>query len=471
MNLNTDNIYSLQHSREMMERKPKKFVYLFIYILLTAISIFIIWACVFTKETVVTVSGSVLPENNSLIITNKISAILKSSYVTDGQSVRAGDILYTLDDSELQIQKSQLELQKSASDKKLQNLEKLETCVKDNSNYFSDSEEEKEYYYKFEAYLASDNSTNLNKLSLIRSKANLSTNINKLETLIRSINNNVNYNEPDSLYDIQFKEFQVSKAALENKINQLEKNISNSTSEEQTQSLTSQIESLQNELSILTLSTKEQIQKSIDDLKTENANIDINSLDESDVITKEKNKIALLADIAAQKTILNQELEQINFNIDQYNKNIESCTVKSESNGKLDLKTPLNNGSLLQAGVAVANILPEDETYKVQLVIPESSIANIKENQEIKYSFTSLPYNEYGFLTGSVETLGVSSKVNSETGMSFYIATASLNSSSAYGHNNEEAKIKSGMTCQARIITKKTKIIYYFLDKLKLITY
>ena len=472
MNIKMDNIEVLDYSREMMERKPSKLVSTFIYILLAAIFAFILWTCISNKETVVNISGSALPKNDSLIITNKVSGIIKSIYAEDGQCVKEGDILYIVDDSELQNQKNQLDLQKTNSDIKMQNLNKFINSINDNINYFTNCENEKEYYYKFESYKSEDNSSYNEKDNLLSSKSKLNTNINKFQLLAKSINDNTNYNEANTIYDTQFKQFQLSKTNLLNKLSQLETNKSKAASDYQTSNLNLEIESIQNELSTLTLNTQKQIQQSIDDLNTQIETIDrnINTLDENSIISKEKNKTALLADIEAQKSILTQEIQQLNFNIEQYNKNIESCTVKAEADGKLDLRTTLKIGSSIQAGTDIANILPDNNIYKIQLLIPEKYIANIEEGQEVKYSFTSLPSNEYGFLTGTIENLSVNSKLNDETGTSFYIGTASLDSSSLYGHNNKEVKVKSGMTCQARIITKRTKMIYYILDQLKLIT-
>ncbi|WP_415336314.1 HlyD family efflux transporter periplasmic adaptor subunit, partial [Clostridium perfringens] len=84
----------------------------------------------------------------------------------------------------------------------------------------------------------------------------------------------------------------------------------------------------------------------------------------------------------------------------QIEQSIEKCIVKALVDGKLNVNINLEQGVVLQTGAMVANIIPDSDTYKVDLMIPTKDIANIKDGEEIKYSFEALPYREYGFLDG-----------------------------------------------------------------------
>lgn len=52
-------------------------------------------------------------------------------------------------------------------------------------------------------------------------------------------------------------------------------------------------------------------------------------------------------------------------------------------------------------------------------MIPNKDIANIKEGEDIKYSFEALPYREYGFLNGKVNSISDDYTVDTEKGISF----------------------------------------------------
>jgi len=77
-----------------------------------------------------------------------------------------------------------------------------------------------------------------------------------------------------------------------------------------------------------------------------------------------------------------------------------------------------------------------------------------------------LPYNEYGFLTGEIKNLSINSKIDSEKGDIFYTGEGSIEKNTLYSNKGEESVIKAGMTCEARIITRNVKMLYYFLEKL-----
>lgn len=77
-----------------------------------------------------------------------------------------------------------------------------------------------------------------------------------------------------------------------------------------------------------------------------------------------------------------------------------------------------------------------------------------------------MPYNEYGFLTGEIKNLSINSKIDSEKGDIFYTGEGSIEKNTLYSNKGEESVIKAGMTCEARIITRNVKMLYYFLEKL-----
>ena len=79
-----------------------------------------------------------------------------------------------------------------------------------------------------------------------------------------------------------------------------------------------------------------------------------------------------------------------------------------------------------------------------------------------------MPYREYGFLNGKIENLSPDSKIDNKTGISFFTGVGTLNSDRLYSNKGEESFIKPGMMCEARIITRKEKMLYYLLKKIGL---
>ncbi|QEK12907.1 hypothetical protein FQB35_11545 [Crassaminicella thermophila] len=76
----------------------------------------------------------------------------------------------------------------------------------------------------------------------------------------------------------------------------------------------------------------------------------------------------------------------------------------------------------------------------------------------------ALPYKEYGELTGKITKIAEDVKPSKDN-KSFYLVEADIE---LVGYNDEKKKIKVGMVCEARIITKTKKILYYLLEKIDL---
>lgn len=162
----------------------------------------------------------------------------------------------------------------------------------------------------------------------------------------------------------------------------------------------------------------------------------------------------------------NQQKEELENDKKQIEKSIEKCIIKAPSDGKLNIILDLHPGLILQPGSVIANIIPSSNNYKIDLTIPTKDVANIKEGQDVKYSFEALPYREYGFSNGKLEVISPDSNLDSKTGIYFFKGESSLNSYKLYNNKGEENFIRPGMLCEAKITTRSEKILYYILEKI-----
>ncbi len=162
-------------------------------------------------------------------------------------------------------------------------------------------------------------------------------------------------------------------------------------------------------------------------------------------------------------------LKKLEDNLKNININIDDCIVKSPTDGVINMLAQVNRGDLLQGGVEVSTIIPSDTSkYKIQLTLSNGDIANIKIGQNIKYHFTALPYEDYGYLNGTITKVSADSIVDTSKGISYYNSEASVENKSLYNRKKEKGEIKTGMTCEAQIITRKEKVLYYLLEKVNL---
>ena len=105
------SLHEITDSRVLYDKNPPKFMALIILIVLSLIVGFLVWADVSIKTYVVKAQGIVTADNKTNIMTN-ITGQLSSVNVKEGQKVKAGDVLFTINpsDSNLQLEQANAEL-------------------------------------------------------------------------------------------------------------------------------------------------------------------------------------------------------------------------------------------------------------------------------------------------------------------------------------------------------------------------
>ena len=222
MKLKIDNIENLSDSRQVMESKPNKLMFIFLYILIALIVTFIIWAWFSEKEIVVKVNGLVRPNSEIQAVSNIVQGEVESVKMKNGENVSKGDVLFKIKSTELEDKKNQVDEQIEYINTDNENLEKLTKSINDNTNYFENNDNEKEYYYKFQSYEAGNKISLEEKNSISNSKEELNNEKSNLETFSKSIVENKNLNKEGSAYSAEYESYVSSRKMIENKINQLQ---------------------------------------------------------------------------------------------------------------------------------------------------------------------------------------------------------------------------------------------------------
>lgn len=500
MRFKIEDINNLSDSRQVLESKPNKFITIFIYILVALILMFLTWAWFSEKEVVAKVSGVVRPNSQVQTISNIVQGEVKNVKMKKGEKVLKGDILFEIDSDSLEKEKERIDDQIDKINEDNSNLNKLNKSIANNTNYFSNSGSEKEYYYKFKSYESGNTVSLAEKNNIANSKNELSGEKSKLEKLSKSIIEETNYNEANSAYSAQYESYMSSRQMIKNKIDQLNNSknelnkqlesdnkkineipqddaqqldlIKASIDEKQQQisQIDFEIKNSNEELEKLKNDTVAQIKGSIQEANQSINTLDGNlkSIDETSSINKDSNKTTILAQIEEKINLNKQSKTELEDNKKQIEESLEKCVIKSPVNGKINTLLDLQQGLVLQPGTIVANVIPNSSNYKVDLMIPTKDIANISTDKKIKYSFEALPYREYGFLEGTVDSISPDSKSDGDTGMVFFEGEGSLNSNVLYSNKGEKSYIKPGMLCEAKIVTRSEKMLYYILEQIGL---
>lgn len=384
-------------------------------------------------------------------------------------------------------------------------VKKLENTIEQIKNSSTGREFDNAYTslekYKNEFLLNLNNSIKENKTKLEELNLNLSKNKNQLSHIQTSINNlrtlEDSINMSKNLFSSSNKEYYNKYLVYTSNINKLKNNVEQgekvikNIEVKQTNSITNIKKELEqteialkdekiniskfNNDALLNISTE--IDKNIKllpalrvDLEQnlENPNFEeVNTEYSKTLMTKYQidTLVSIDENIKANKT----KIEELDKNLKAININIDDCNVKAPMDGIVNIVKDVAIEELLQSGTEIATIIPDSNAkYKVQLYLSNKDIADIKVGDKVKYHFEALPYKEYGELTGILDKIGTDAKVDQQSGSSYYVVESYVENIPLYSYKGKKSELKIGMSCEAQIIIKRKKILYYLLEKINL---
>lgn len=474
------NMEDMSDSTEVYSSRPSPIFAILIWTLAGILVIALVWMGLFRIDLVTHADGMIRSGATTATITNVTDGTILSWEAEDGEYVKEGQTIYSVDPSELEKQEKSCvaELEKTE-----QRLEILEAYYKelDGENGTLDKCKENSYYEEFKTKLDAVNisrdmvqadagtqqSQYQNSLNSIDSSiSSLMDQQAKLNQMISDIRNRTNsfssdevyyhtavagyidqYNYTANQYDIQIAELENQKALA---LSQLE-----------TESIASVEQSLSS------------VQSNIESLKTNRSEaagnlsgLDNGSLElgTDQIVTNEKNTVNTeINTYEEQKKEYEETLETIRTRI-------EECDVKAQSDGYLNLSAEKALGDRVSAGEQIGNIVPEGNgVFRTVIYVENQDIGSVREGQKIKYEVASYPQTEdYGIFEGEVTSVSKDIKVNSETGMSYYEVEATITARGG-ADGKEEPEFIQGMAVQAKLVTGKESVLRYLLEKIDLV--
>ena len=149
------NLNEITDSKILYDKKPPAFMNYIILIVTALIVAALIWANKSVKTYVVKGQGLVVSENKSHIMT-KTSGEIKDVFISEGSEVKEGDVLFTTNGIESELQLEQINAQINSYSRRIELLRIAEENATNGTNYFDRyNEEESEFYNKLNAaYIA-----------------------------------------------------------------------------------------------------------------------------------------------------------------------------------------------------------------------------------------------------------------------------------------------------------------------------
>lgn len=489
-------------SVEMLHEKPNKGMSVFTWILVLLLAAALTWCCIGEIDYFIKASGVVRPGENVSTISTLMTGRVETLNISEGDYVKKGDLLFKIDTADLEQSLSAYKKERLRFETENLNLKKLEESIMNGENLFDRSNpDESAYYLKYEKYISdlqslseqykntsadTDNAADSAAISAESIKSQLAKyreELSGLETLRSSVEANSDmFEDKSSVYALQYFDYNSAISSFDNNITQKKSDKENAEplfnaggiSQSEYDSICRSFENAKFEkdkyISEFKLNIEQKItaaEKNISDLeyslKSQNKNFSAYSeINHDEQLALENLKLEMLSGIAEGIKSNEANIISIEKQIADIELNIRNAEVIAPIDGTVNMYADLSTADLVQSGQTIATIIPDTNgAYKLTMYLSSADISETEVGQSVRLRFAAYPYQEYGELLGTVKSISTDVR-SSENGMSYYVAEVSIDDTLGL-------ELISGMECEARVVTKQRKIIYWLLEKLDFI--
>lgn len=411
-------------SREL-SGKQRNTSSLLLLIVITLISVILLWAAVTELDNVVRGSGKTTSEAKNQLVQSSEPGVIRDRYVNEGDYVEQGAILFDIDPVDANTQLDQAIQRRISLSVKAT---RLEAEVLGETPNFSDE------------LLESAPTTVTTELALFQARlADLSTKSAILEQ--RRIQK---LNEIKEL-EIQYQTAMNGLSLIRREIGTLEPLVRNG---------------LAPETRLITLQRQEE--ESLGQANSaEAAQVRLKSgLDEIDEQLKAEEqayRTSALTDLSAIKS----ELTELNARIPALESRVERTTVKSPVDGVVNRLNYVTADAYVSTGDVLLEIVPTGSELIVEARINPKDIAEIVEGQNVKISLTAYDPSKYGRIDGRVISISADAMSDQQSGEQFYLVDVSIDGM-LYEADGSDVTILPGMVASIDVLSGKRTILDYF---------
>lgn len=160
-----------------------------------------------------------------------------------------------------------------------------------------------------------------------------------------------------------------------------------------------------------------------------------------------------------------KQLAELSSQISEASLTLKYQHIKAPTNGLVfDLK-PTAPGFVVQSEVPVLKIVPTDQLV-ARIFVTNRDIGFVRTGQIVKVRVDAFPYNEFGELSGHVQSIGSDVLPPDETYKFFrFPVTVALNRASL-SYKGRELLLRSGMSISANVVLRQRPVIAIFTQQI-----
>ena len=495
-------INEITDSVEMLREKPAKGMPVFTWIIVLLIGTAIGWCCIGEIDYFVKASGIVRPGESISTVSSLMTGRVEALNISEGDSVKKGDLLFKLDVTDMEQSLSACEKEKLRIIIENQSLKKLEESIINGENLLDNSDpDESAYYIKYEKYVSdlksiseqyknsyadTSNAADNTAISVESTESQIekySEQLSGLELIKSSVELNEDmFENKNDLYAMQYYDYC---AVIDKYNNNLEQKMKEKEKAEllynaggiaktEYDEICRSIENIEIEAERYVSEYKLELEQNITAVKEKISELEYSlkeqnqsyssyfEISHNEKLAVEKMRLELLSGIADNIKANETNIIAIEKQIADIKLNMKNAQVTASIDGTVNMYSDINESDIVQGGQTIATIVPDtDGAYKLTVYLSSADVGEVITGQKVRLRFSAYPYQEYGELSGTIK--GISSDVRSgDNGISYYVAEVSIDDTLGL-------ELISGMECEVRVVTKQRKIIYWLLEKLDFI--
>lgn len=394
-------------------------------VIITLICVVFVWAAVTEIDSVVRGSGKTVSETQNQIVQSSEAGVIRKRYVSEGDFIKAGELLFDIDPIDAKTQLEQA--QKRYSTLSVKSI-RLQAEVDNTSpNYPPSIMESAPNAVSTELALYRARLDDLNTKSAILEQRRIQK-LNEIQEL-----------------KIQFNTASNELALIRREINTLEPLVKSGLAPE-TRLITLKREE---EASIGSTNSAESGQKRL-----------LSGLDEIDEQLKAEQqayKTSALTDLSS----IQGEMEELKARIPALESRVERTSVKAPADGVINRINYTTADAYIKSGEVLLEIVPTGSELIVETKINPKDIADVVVGQEVKVSLTAYNPSKFGRIDGNVISISADAISDPQTEEEYYLVDVSMKGT-LYEDNGEEVIILPGMVAGIDVLAGKRTILDYF---------
>ncbi|PGD61098.1 HlyD family efflux transporter periplasmic adaptor subunit [Bacillus wiedmannii] len=427
----------LTDSKELLERKPPRFIAGLLVFLLMSLFVFLIWAYVSKIDIVSKGTAMIQGKSDASVSRTQIVGVVDTVAVKPGDEVKKGNILIQLKNQELTDKQNQMNQIVEHLEKQKGMLEHLKESIQSHKSSFLDDVDKKirEEYQAYDQRYQSIQNEKDNEIKTIENSKISSEQDEVLQGLIAE-NENIQR-------EIDIIEKQKTKENI---------------LEEQKQVMDDKKENLESQKN----SVEKRIQQRKETLEHERTKVDVTKEgkqeQKKDALKQYKEESMISVNQRIQS--LEQELFIKKQELDGLRHQNETTIIKAQKDGIVQFPAILQQGDLINPGQEIVSIIPKEDQKKVRILLPAQEIKGIKKGDKVQYSFKLQKTDKQ---MGQITYVSAYPTFDKNTKGYMYELEATIDT-------KDLQELHTGMVGRASVITGEETVWKFILRKLDFIS-